>query len=187
MISSACFDLETSSLSGDRGVILCAVVKSSIDKKKNVYRIDQTSDQWSKGRRGDDKRLTSLIIKDLARHDIIAAHNGQRFDVPFLRTRAAHWGLPAVPNFKMVDPLQIAWRKFRLDSNSLGRIADHAGVKEHKTPLDFSIWMDAIHNGSPSAMNLIVKHCVADVDVLDAVLDVVRPYVKLFDDRGSAL
>lgn len=115
------------------------------------------------------------------------AHNGGRFDVPFLRTRLARWGMKRLPDIKLVDPCSIAWRKLRLRSNRLGAIADMIGVKDKKTPLDMSVWMDAILNGTRKSMDLIVEHCIADIKVLAGVTDLVRPYIKVLDDRGSSL
>lgn len=187
MISTAIFDLETSDLSGDRGIILCACIKSSTKKKIITIRTDETNPKWKKGERGDDEATVTQIAKILADHDVLVAHNGTRFDMPFLRTRMLRWGLPRMPDLKIVDPCSIAWRKFKLTRNSLGNIGDYLGVKEKKTPLDMSLWMDAILNGSKSAMDMIVKHCVADIEVLAGILDLVKPYVKVLDDRGSAL
>lgn len=187
MISTAIFDLETSDLSGDRGIILCGVIKSSTNDKLHVIRSDETNPGWKAGKRGNDKNTVRHLIRILSDHDVLVAHNGTRFDLPFLRTRAIRWGLPRLPDIKIVDPLSIAWRKLRLASNSLGRVADHAGVKDRKTPLDMSLWMAAVLDGDEHAMNKIVAHCIADVKVLEGVLAVVKPYVKILDDRGSAL
>jgi uncharacterized protein YprB with RNaseH-like and TPR domain len=179
--------LETSSLEADKGIILCAVIKSSITGKKTVIRTDDTNPQWKKGRRGFDDKTCELIAQELIKHDVLVAHNGNSFDVPYLRTRCLRWDLPTFPAMKIVDPMRIFFNKFRMGRNSLANISDYLGVKEKKTPLDMSIWMDAMQNGTRSSMDLIVKHCVADVDVLEAVLNKVKPFIKLLDDRGSGL
>ena len=187
MISTAIFDLETTSLEGDRGIILCACIQSSTTGKIETIRTDDLNPGWKRGRRGDDSETVRRIVKSLTAHDVLVAHNGSRFDMPFLRTRMARWGMDRLPDMKLVDPCSIAWRKLRLRSNSLGAIADHIGLRDKKTPLDMSTWADAMLNGSRPAMDLIVKHCVADVKVLAGVLKLVKPYVKLLDDRGSSL
>lgn len=187
MISTAIFDLETSDLDGDKGIILCAVIKSSIDGKKTVIRTDHTNPLWKKGFRGNDRVTTQQISSILQNHDVLVAHNGNRFDVPFLRTRCLRWGLPTFPSMKLVDPMRIFFNKFRLRSNGLANVSDYLDVTARKTPLHLSIWMDAILNGSKKSMDLIVEHCVADVDVLEAVLNKAKPFIKLLDDRGSGL
>jgi uncharacterized protein YprB with RNaseH-like and TPR domain len=187
VISTAVFDLETSDLNADSGIILCAVIQSSTRKAPIVIRTDDTNPGWKRGRRGDDSATVRLVQSALADHDVLCAHNGTRFDLPFLRTRALKWGVPRLPDLKVVDPLSIAWRKFRLKSNRLGNISDYIGVRDKKTPLDMSIWGDAVLNGSREAMDLIVEHCVADVKVLCGVLKIVKPFIRQLDDRGSAL
>lgn len=187
MISTAIFDLETSDLAGDRGIILCGCIKSSKQKKIITIRTDDTNPDWGTGKRGNDRETVKQIAEVLEDHDVLVAHNGSRFDMPFLRTRMARWKMRRLPDIKIVDPLSIAWRKLRLTRNSLGNIADHIGIEDKKTPLDMSVWMDAILNGTRASMNKIVEHCEADVVVLAGVLELVKPYVKLLDDKGSAL
>jgi uncharacterized protein YprB with RNaseH-like and TPR domain len=188
VISTLILDLETTDLDADRAAILCASYESSKEPGKvHTIRQDRTNPRWKKGIRGDDKELvkqTAALVRD---HDVIVAHNGNRFDIPMLRTRALRWGLRPLKDVKLVDPCQIAFRKFKLRSNSLGRIADYVGIKDKKTPLDMSVWADVMLNGDAAGMNLIVKHCEADIRVLRGVLDFVKPYIKIFDDRGSAL
>ena len=187
MVTTAVFDLETSDLSADSGIILCGVIKSSEQKKEIIFRSDELNKDWAKGRRGNDKETTKRILDVLKNHDVLVAHNGTRFDLPFLRTRALRWGLDPLKEVKIVDPLSLAWRKLRLKSNRLGSLQDYLGVGVKKTPLDMSLWMRAILDGDAEAMDAIVHHCVMDVRVLEGVFNVVKPYVRILDDRGSAL
>jgi uncharacterized protein YprB with RNaseH-like and TPR domain len=188
VISTLILDLETTDLDADRAAILCASYESSTEPGVvRTLRQDRLNPKWKKGIRGDDKELVKQTCKLVRDHDIVVAHNGNRFDIPMLRTRALRWGLTPLREVKLVDPCQIAWRKFKLRSNRLGAVADFVGVKDKKTPLDLSIWMDVMLNGSKEGMELIVEHCEADIRVLSAVLGFVKPYIKLFDDRGSAL
>lgn len=187
MISTCIFDLETSDLDADKAIILCGVFQGSDNPKPVVYRTDEMNPGWYKGRRGDDSAITQAIIKKLSNYDVLVAHNGVGFDIPVIRTRALRWHLPRVSAIKIVDPLQILWRHFKLKSNSLGSVSDFIGSKDRKHRLDMSIWMDAILNGTKSSMDEIVKHCLSDVKELADVLNVVKPYIKILDDRGSAL
>jgi uncharacterized protein YprB with RNaseH-like and TPR domain len=188
LISTLILDLETTDLDADRAAILCASYESSdAPGKVKTIRQDHTNPRWSKGIRGDDKELVKQVCKLVRSHDIVVAHNGTRFDIPMLRTRALRWGLAPLKEVKLVDPCSIAWRKFKLRSNSLGRVADFLGIKDKKTPLDMSVWADVMLNGDAAGMNLIVKHCEADIRVLSGVLGFVKGFVKVFDDRGSAL
>lgn len=188
MISTLILDLETTDLDADRAVILCASYESSTAPGKvHTIRQDETNPAWKKGIRGDDKELVKQVNQLVREHDVIVAHNGSRFDIPMLRTRALRWKLKPLKDVKLVDPCSIAFRKFKLASNRLDRIADYAGIEAEKTPVRMSVWADAMLNGSKRAMDYIVEHCEADIRVLSAVLEVVKPFIKVFDDRGSAL
>lgn len=188
MISTLILDLETTDLDADRAVILCASYESSLAPGKiRTIRQDETNPRWKKGIRGDDKELVKQVCALVRQHDVVVAHNGSRFDIPMLRTRALRWGLKPLKDVKLVDPCSIAWRKFKLRSNRLGSIADFVGIKDKKTPLDMSLWADVMLNGNARGMNKIVQHCEADIRVLRGVLDFVKPFIKVLDDRGSAL
>ncbi len=188
MISTLILDLETTDLDADRAVILCASYESSTAPGKiRTIRQDETNPRWKKGIRGDDRELVKEVCRLVRGHDVVVAHNGSRFDIPMLRTRALRWGLAPLKEVKLVDPCSIAWRKFKLRSNRLGAIADFVGIKDKKTPLDMSLWADVMLNGNARGMNKIVEHCEADIRVLRGVLDFVKPFIRVFDDRGSAL
>lgn len=186
MITTGIFDIETSDLSADRGIILCAVIQGN-NGKPIVFRSDELNKNWYKGQRGDDSGIVKKLYKHLNEYDVLVAHNGTRFDLPFIRTRGARWGLGGLRDTKIIDPLSIAFRKFRLNHNSLGSLSDFIGSADRKHSLDWSVWMDAILNGSRVAMDEIVKHCVSDVKELNDVLNMVKPYIKVLDDRGSSL
>lgn len=188
MISTLILDIETTDLECDRGVTLCACYESSEEPGRvRTLRNDDISPGWKRGQRGDDREIVKRTLALVRSHDVIVAHNGSRFDIPFLRTRAIRWGLRPLLEVKNVDPLSIAWRKLKLRSNKLGNLADFMGITDRKTPLDMSIWADAALNGTRSSMNKIVKHCEADIRVLSGVLKHVKPFIKVLDERGSAL
>ena len=183
MISSCCFDLETSSLNANFGIVLCAVVKGSDRKKPCIFRGDDYSG-WKDGKRSNDSALIQDIAGCLDKYDVLVAHNGAKFDVAFLRTRMAKWGLGAFPNKKLVDPVMVARNKLRMSSNSLAALASLIGAGE-KTIVDGDMWLRASLDGDKEAMDYIVKHCVVDVEILDKVADAVKPYCSVFNSYGS--
>lgn len=185
MINTLLLDIETTDLFADGGIILCVVGESSKDGEI-VLRTDKLNKAWHKGIRGDDSKITKEVIKLIGAHDVIVAHNGVGFDLPFVRSRALYWSFSPVLNVKVIDPLLILWKKFKLRSNRLGNVSDFIGSADRKDPLDKSLWMDAILNGSEESMDSIVAHCQADVKELRDILEVVKPYCKQFDDKGSA-
>jgi uncharacterized protein YprB with RNaseH-like and TPR domain len=183
VITSCAFDLETSDLSANFGVILCAVIQP--DKgPKIVLRSDQLCPTW-KTKRSDDSEIVRRIARELCQYDILIAHYGAGFDIPFLRTRLAHHDLPPFPNKKLIDPFQIARNKFRMKSNSLAALCDALGVETEKTPVLGQTWVKAFLDGDIQSMNYIVEHCVHDVAMLAELVGKLKAYSSVFNDRGS--
>lgn len=187
MIDTVVFDIETTDLSADVGVLLCMSYESSREPGVvHTLRNDVLAkDLWKKGIRGDDRELTKQANAVLRSHQIGVAHYGTRFDLPYLRTRAVINGLAPLHDMVIVDPWAVARRKFRFHNNRLDSIAKAVGSPDRKTPLDLEVWRAAKMNGDKKAMDLIVEHCEADVKVLSHVLQVVKPFVRIFNDRGS--
>lgn len=186
MIRIASFDIETTSLNADFGIVLCAVIKPS-DVKADapiIVRGDVENKQWD-SERSNDRATVDRIVKELDPFDILIAHNGVRFDLPFLRTRIAKHGLQPLRNFKIIDPVQVARLKLRMSGNSLERIADFLGVNT-KTTVDGSMWLKAALDGDREAMGYIVEHCVEDVLMLEKIVDAVKGYSSAYNSLGSA-
>ena len=183
MITSAAFDLECTSLDANFGIVLCCVIQEE-GKDPVILRGDEVNKQWDK-KRSDDSQLVRLICEHLSQFDILCAHNGNNYDVPFLRTRAAHWGLPPFTPGKLLDPCRLARSYFKMRSNSLDSLLDLIGDST-KTRVSGGLWLRAALDGDRKAMDEIVEHCVLDVEMLMQLIDVVKPYVKVFNAYGSA-
>lgn len=123
-------------------------------------------------------------MDELEKYDIWVAHNGARFDVPFLRTRLlAHESGPLV-NRKLIDPVLLARNKLRLSFNSLDQVASHLGVNK-KTPVTPKQWITAALDGSTEAMDYIVQHCIRDVYTLEHVVEALKAYSTTYNTYGS--
>lgn len=180
-VSCACFDLETTNLSADFGIILVGVVKGAGEKPK-VFRGDKYPG-W-KTCRSNDSEVVRAIVDELARYDIWVAHNGQKFDVPFLRTRLMRWGLDQLPVRKLIDPVQLARNKLRMSWNSLAKVADLLQCNS-KTEVQPDAWLRASLDGDRKAMNYIVQHCIEDVLVLEKVVGALKGYASTYNTWGS--
>lgn len=187
LVSSIVLDIETTGLWADIGVALCMSYESSNDPGViQTLRTDHLNPKdWKRGIRGNDRELVKRANEVIREHDMVVAHNGRFFDIPFLRTRAIKWGLAPLHDMVIVDPVRVARSKLRFQSNRLERMLDTLGITERKTPLDLSVWMRVLHNGDAEAMDTIVEHCEADVTALSALLPKVRPFIKQFDTMGS--
>jgi uncharacterized protein YprB with RNaseH-like and TPR domain len=181
-VSCACFDLETTNLSADFGVVLCGVVKPA-HAEAIIFRADRLNRNWRQ-RRSDDRAVIRAIVDELDNYDIWVAHNGARFDVPFLRARLAALHMPTLPTKKLIDPVLLARNKLRLSYNSLDAIASMLGVNT-KTVVEGKQWLRAALDGDTRAMNYIVEHCVQDVLVLEKVVGALKAYSGTYNSYGS--
>jgi uncharacterized protein YprB with RNaseH-like and TPR domain len=181
-VSCCCFDLETTNLSADFGVVLCGVVKPAHGRPK-IFRADKLNRHWSECR-SNDREVILAIVRELAQYDIWVAHNGQRFDVPFLRTRLLAHNMEPLPNKKLIDPVLLARNKLRMSFNSLSQVANHLGVNS-KTEVEPRQWLEAALDGSRKAMSYIVDHCVQDVYVLEKVVGALKAYSGTYNSYGS--
>ena len=70
-----------------------------------------------------DKKLVEEFIKVLDKADEIVAHNGDRFDIKWIRTRALFHGLEMRDTYVMIDTLKMCKKYLSLPSNKLAEVA----------------------------------------------------------------
>lgn len=132
------------------------------------------------GEKQDDKELIRKFIKILGEADEIVAHNGDRFDIKQLRTRAIQLGLLMYPNYRSNDTLKKARRFFSFLSNKLdylgqflevGRKLDHEGI---------TLW-EKIQEGTKTeqkeSLKKMIQYCEQDVILLEDVFTLMVPYI----------
>lgn len=189
-INVAAFDIECTSLNGDFGIILCAVIHPQGGKPITI-RGDKLVPNWHR-KRSDDSLVAAAIAEELSKYDLLIAHNGVMYDLPFIRTRIAKanvsrdkkdWIAP-LPKLKIIDPVKIARMQLRMSSNSLHRVTDFLNCNS-KTEVSGDLWMKAALDGDKKAMEYIVEHCLEDVKMLYSVLDHVKGYCSAFNNMGS--
>lgn len=115
---------------------------------------------------------------------IAYAHNGDRFDIPWLRTVALKYGLQ-MPRVKLIDPCQIAWKRYRLGRNSLEAVAQFLGLEQSKLHLSPQTWRAALMDDDGDAWKLLTDRCESDVDLLNSVASRVTGDIGLVDFSGS--
>ena len=115
----------------------------------------------------NDKTLVKQFVKIMNQADEIIAHNGDRFDIPWLRTRALYHGIKSVPRGRTLDTLKKARGNFKLPSNRLNDIGRYYGLGEKvKTP--DGMWQNVCF-GDGSMMPEMIKYCEQDVMLLERV------------------
>jgi hypothetical protein len=144
--------------------VICASYKWEGDDKVHSLRWD---------RQHSDAKLLKELLKVVACADELVAHNGDKFDLPWLRARCLKHGLQPLPNYKTVDTLAWARRLFRFNSNKLDYIAQFLGVGA-KTSTEFGLWRRVVVDRDRGALDEMVRYCAQDVRILEGVWDRLR-------------
>lgn len=146
--------------------------------------------QWDEHQ--DDREMLLEFVKIANEADELVGHNGDKYDLPFIRTRCVFHNIPMFPSYTTIDTLKQARSKFRFNSNRLDYIANFLGIGG-KLETGFDLWRDIVLNKCKKAMAKMVKYCKNDVIILEKVYNHLAGYfphkthygVVLFDDRGS--
>jgi len=132
--------------------------------------------QWDS--KQSDKAMLKKFLKVMAQANEIVAHNGDRFDMKWLRTRCIFHGLAMPPVYNTIDTLKEAKRYFNFNSNKLDYIAKFLGVGAKMDTGGLDLWKDIVFKKSPEAMAKMVAYCQMDVKVLQAVFDKLNVYTQ---------
>ncbi len=148
--------------------IICICYKW--EGEKEVYSLQWDSKQ-------DDKKMLIEFIKVANVADELVGHNGDKFDLAWIRTRCVFHQIDMLPKYTTIDTLKGARQKFRFNSNRLNYIAKFLGIGQKIKP-DFNLWKDiCLHNSKP-AMIKMVKYCKQDVVLLEKVYNKMKGHLE---------
>lgn len=134
---------------------------------------------WDKG---DDKAMLEKFIPILESADEVVAHFGDRFDMPWLRARAAFHGIPVSPYIKTVDTKAQSARLFYFNSNKLDYLGQFLGLGQ-KIETDYKLWK-RVMAGERAALREMVSYCKEDVRLLERVYLRLESYNKPKTHQG---
>lgn len=114
-----------------------------------------------------DKAMLVEFAKEISEADEVVAHNGDRFDMPWIKGRCLKHGIDVDPFSKSIDTL--AWAKrMGFNSNRLDYLGKYL-LGEGKIHTDYDMWKQILVNGCPKTMNKMIKYCKRDVELLERV------------------
>lgn len=124
-----------------------------------------------------DKKLLQQFSQVLLMADEAIAHNGDRFDIKWLRTRCLIHRIP-FPNYvKSLDTLKKVRGMFNFQSNKLDYIASVLGFG-HKLPTGIDLWKNIIFDKCEESMKQMLEYCDHDVVLLEDVYHAIQNYIK---------
>lgn len=171
-------DIETTNLNASLGIILSYCIKklggkilSGVIRKEDILRGSSAGKE--------DKRLIQQLLNDLRNFDRIIGFYSQRFDIPYIRTRALSCGLdfPNYGTLKHTDMYFIVKSRLKLHSNKLAVVAQTILGKTEKTHIDSKYWRGA-QRGDERSLDYILRHNKADVRDLERIYLKLLPFFR---------
>jgi len=161
--------------------IICIAYKWEDDKHVRVCSWDS----------GDDSHVLKEFMRAALSADELVAHNGDRFDLPWIRTRAMMYNISCPPRMVTYDTCALARRLFNFPSNSLAAIARYLKVENQKGSCDFSDWLKITLNNDEESLSKMLKYCCQDVMTLESVFERMKNWLPnkshaaMYQDDGE--
>lgn len=129
--------------------------------------------EWEHGRTTMLEELWHLLDEA----DILVAHNGDRFDRPWVNAEfLKEYITPPSPSF-MVDTYKVARKMFYLQSNRLNELGKTLGLGEKQETGGFQLWKDVLA-GDEGAQQRMEDYNVRDIELLEEVYLTLRPWIQ---------
>ena len=154
--------------------IICVSYKW--ENKPKIHRLS-----WDKSQ--CDKQMIIDFLKVLNQADEVIAHNGDRFDIKWLRTRCIFHRIPMFPAYRSLDTLKKAKSGFYFNSNKLDYIAKFLNVGAKMETGGYDLWKEVMKNNF-EALETMGQYCDQDVLVLEAVYQEMKNYFKQNTHQG---
>lgn len=127
--------------------------------------------------RQNDKKMLQEFIKVANSAVELVAHNGDKFDLAWIRTRCLLHKIEMFPSYVTIDTLKVARSKFRFNSNRLNYIAQFLGIGS-KIKTEYGLWKDIVLKNDKKALERMVKYCKKDVQLLEDVFYKISSHVE---------
>lgn len=159
-------DIETDGLQADFSTMLTWCIK---EKGGALFSDIITKEQLFSPNM--DKELIASCVHILENFDIIVGYYSKRFDMPFLRAKALHYGIefPGYDALYHWDLYDTVKTKLRISRRSLDAACDYLGIIG-KTSIEKEIWRKAKY-GDVDAISKVLEHNIADVEITEQLYD----------------
>ena len=122
----------------------------------------------------DDFRIVATIYELLENADILVYQNGNKFDLPLIKTRCILNGFPPPKTVKTVDTLVIA-KTLKFNSNRLDGLGKQLGCGRKVQHEGISLWISCM-NGDKKALQKMQEYNVGDISLLESVYLQIRAF-----------
>jgi uncharacterized protein YprB with RNaseH-like and TPR domain len=154
--------------------IICICYKW--EDEKDTYGL-----RWD--RKQSDKKMLQDFIEVANQATEMVGHNGDRFDLAWIRTRCLFHRIEMFPKYTTIDTLKIARNKFKFNSNRLNYIANYLGIGG-KIKTEFDLWKSILLENDKVAMDKMIKYCKNDVVLLEKVFKHLNNHIEAKSHYG---
>ena len=148
------------------------------EESKDVYYL-----HWDK--KQCDKKMLQEFIEVANEADELVGHNGDKFDLAWIRTRCLFHNIEMFPNYVTIDTLKVARSKFKFNSNRLDYIGKFLGLGQ-KIHTNFDLWKDIMLNNDKKALEDMIDYCIQDVILLEKVHKALNNHIPSKTHYGVA-
>ncbi len=131
---------------------------------------------------GDDKALLQKLASVVAQADEVIGHNLDKFDLPWIRTRAIKHEISIFELVKTIDTYKLAARLFNFNSNRLDYLGEYLEVGK-KIKTEYQWWKD-VCRGDKKRLKDMVTYCKQDVTLLEKVFHRLMVYAPDITHAG---
>jgi len=136
----------------------------------------------------NDTRLLMEIHDLLDEADIVVAHNGQAFDLPFVLTRMAGYDILPPSSFRQIDTYRVAKKQFGFTFNKLEFLAKALKCKTLKNPHKkfpgIELWKECLSRNQVAWAEMR-KYNIDDVLALEEIYLKLRPWIEGHPNVGN--
>jgi len=126
------------------------------------------------GRKDMLEQLRDLLLEA----DMVVSWNGAKYDTRMANREFIKEGLTPPAPYKEVDLMRIVKQRFAFASNKLDFVAQELGVGRKVDTGGFDLWRGVMAN-DPKAWNKMRKYQKGDVDLLENLFHVLKPWIKM--------
>ena len=124
-----------------------------------------------------EKKMLKKFVRIMGEADEIIGHNGDRFDLPFVRTRCLYHGILIFPKYRTLDTLKKSRSNFLFASNKLDYLGKFMGIGGKEEHEGFEMWRKIVEENDSEALDKMISYCERDVVMLEDVYFVLSPFI----------
>jgi DNA polymerase elongation subunit (family B) len=128
------------------------------------------------------EKMIKNVYDLLSQADAVVHYNGAKFDMPTLQKEFFMLGLPPL-DYKQIDLLKVARRKFKFASNKLDYICQQLNLGSKVKHMGMELWKDCM-DGDEKAWKIMKKYNKQDVVIMERLYHNMLAWIDAHPNRG---